>query len=168
MALIACHECKRQVSDTAKSCPSCGAKVKQPMGWGSKTLIGLLVIVIVSAVASNHNEPPPKTAEQIAKEAANRIRVSTAVSVARALKEQTSDPGRFSLESVRMNEDATVLCVMFREANAFGGLERVMVSSVNGRTSNRPAVWNKNCTQPLLDYTSQAKLMLDNERITIK
>lgn len=29
MALITCKECKNQVSDTAKKCPSCGAKVPE-------------------------------------------------------------------------------------------------------------------------------------------
>lgn len=31
MALIACKECKQQVSDSAGRCPSCGAKVRKPL-----------------------------------------------------------------------------------------------------------------------------------------
>ena len=34
MALIKCHECGTEVSMEAKTCPKCGAKVKQPMGGG--------------------------------------------------------------------------------------------------------------------------------------
>ena len=30
MALIACHECGKEISDQAEACPHCGAPVKKP------------------------------------------------------------------------------------------------------------------------------------------
>lgn len=53
MALLACHECQGQVSDEAKVCPHCGAKVKKPAGEGGNgvaigvTLLVLLVLFVV-------------------------------------------------------------------------------------------------------------------------
>lgn len=53
MALLACHECQGQVSDEAKVCPHCGAKVKKPAGEGGNgvaiavTLVVLLVLFVV-------------------------------------------------------------------------------------------------------------------------
>ena len=33
MALIACSECKHEVSTTAKACPNCGARVQRTKWW---------------------------------------------------------------------------------------------------------------------------------------
>lgn len=45
MALIACNECRKEISDQAKSCPSCGAPIKKP-----KKSIGAGTIILVVAV----------------------------------------------------------------------------------------------------------------------
>ena len=49
MGLITCKECKAEISDTATSCPKCGAK--RPSSMGKKILIGigLLVALVVAA-----------------------------------------------------------------------------------------------------------------------
>ena len=33
MAMIKCNECGKEISDTAKACPHCGAKVPRPSIW---------------------------------------------------------------------------------------------------------------------------------------
>lgn len=57
MALIKCHECGTEVSTEAKTCPKCGAKVKKPMGAGTILLIGLVTIVVLSAMVSGGGTP---------------------------------------------------------------------------------------------------------------
>jgi len=46
MSLVKCKECGNQVSDKAKNCPSCGAKVKR-MGLLVKILIGLFAFYLI-------------------------------------------------------------------------------------------------------------------------
>jgi hypothetical protein len=47
MTLIICNECKKEVSDTAKSCPNCGAKVTKKLSF----LRGAFNLVMISAIA---------------------------------------------------------------------------------------------------------------------
>ena len=46
MALINCKECGAQVSTQAKSCPSCGAKIKKPTSIITWIFLGLMYITI--------------------------------------------------------------------------------------------------------------------------
>lgn len=48
MALIRCPECKKQVSDQAKSCPHCGMKLKAQKSEGDKS--GRAVAIVVTTV----------------------------------------------------------------------------------------------------------------------
>lgn len=59
MGLIACRECKAEISDTASSCPKCGAKL--PSSILKKVLIGIgvLVVLLVAILALT-----PETREQ--------------------------------------------------------------------------------------------------------
>ena len=47
MALIACPECKGQLSTDAKTCPHCGSKEHRESGWGSVFLVGFLLMIAV-------------------------------------------------------------------------------------------------------------------------
>lgn len=56
MAIISCHECKKDISDTAKACPHCGATVPRTKVWPwiVGTPIALFVgLMIIGAIASN-------------------------------------------------------------------------------------------------------------------
>lgn len=50
MALVVCHECKREVSSTSKTCPNCGAKVQLPRKPTSKRLLWLLGAVVIGTI----------------------------------------------------------------------------------------------------------------------
>ncbi len=50
MALIKCHECGREMSSGARSCPHCGAKPRAPKKATSKLLLGLLALTVVGTV----------------------------------------------------------------------------------------------------------------------
>jgi hypothetical protein len=55
MALIECHECKREISDQAKVCPGCGAKVRgepKSYAWLWTILILLAGFVWYSTVTT--------------------------------------------------------------------------------------------------------------------
>ncbi len=60
MAMIACMECGKEISDQAQACPSCGAPNKSaPMKGGSKAIlyiiggiVGLGVLITLFGVAS--------------------------------------------------------------------------------------------------------------------
>lgn len=53
MALIKCKECDNQISDTAKSCPQCGAKLSGITGCGTMILVGIVIFVLFAIIAAN-------------------------------------------------------------------------------------------------------------------
>lgn len=51
MALIVCKECNKEVSNTAKVCPNCGAKIKDRKTINKKLLIiGIILVIVVIAI----------------------------------------------------------------------------------------------------------------------
>jgi hypothetical protein len=58
MALIKCKECGKKISNTAKTCPNCGAKNKKKgLGIGGILLLSIvtffLLVIICSQISSN-------------------------------------------------------------------------------------------------------------------
>lgn len=72
MALQKCHECGKDISDEAKSCPSCGAKVKKvkkPVGPLGIAFCGLLLAAFIWAgteSAANRDLAVPAAPSQVA------------------------------------------------------------------------------------------------------
>jgi hypothetical protein len=64
MALIKCRECGRDISNQAKSCPQCGAKVKKPVGP-----LGIFVVLVLAAVVVSSFFISQKETETQAKQA---------------------------------------------------------------------------------------------------
>ena len=77
MALVNCHECHKQVSDTARICPNCGAPVRATqqriMKWNLTVIaIGMVVMLIVTIggclamkkITQNFPLTPPPHANQ--------------------------------------------------------------------------------------------------------
>lgn len=55
MALIKCHECGRDVSDTAPSCPNCGAKPNaRKLPTSARVFIAVLGAIAVFAIFGDH------------------------------------------------------------------------------------------------------------------
>lgn len=50
MSLMACKECKAQISDKAEKCPQCGAKVKKPTSLIKVFIVGALLIWVARSV----------------------------------------------------------------------------------------------------------------------
>jgi len=48
MALIKCPECNREISEFAKTCPSCGYKIKHPKQKKRNKIIGGIIFVVAT------------------------------------------------------------------------------------------------------------------------
>ncbi|MEI6177143.1 MAG: zinc-ribbon domain-containing protein, partial [Verrucomicrobiota bacterium] len=55
MALIKCKECGKEISTSAKACPSCGAPLKKRAGCGCLA-VGLLAILIIGMAGTSHKQ----------------------------------------------------------------------------------------------------------------
>lgn len=64
MALVDCHECGNKVSTESKTCPACGAKVKQKMPLWKKLLFGFIGLLVLANVINGTGKDPktPATA----------------------------------------------------------------------------------------------------------
>src|SRR5271169_1759313 len=61
MALIECKECKHQVSDTAKICPSCGKQMPKKLSIIHWTGIVLFGLIIFGALVGHNNSQQAST-----------------------------------------------------------------------------------------------------------
>jgi hypothetical protein len=64
MAMTACHECGKKVSNKAKSCPHCGAKnpgrkKQKGIGWGPGCLIILALFAFAAIINLSEDHQPP-------------------------------------------------------------------------------------------------------------
>ena len=171
MALIACHECKHEVSTEAKTCPNCGAKVrpqKKPMSSTMKVLLGLLGVGFLASVMVEGNKKEETknaeeqrvasmTPEQQTKEKAAKAKRDTQLQMAGAgaltLKNAMKDPGAFELKSLVVKPNGTA-CYEYRAKNSFGATfpgsavlssKGKLLTQEQGRNSF-VAVWNRECT----------------------
>ena len=160
MALVKCHECGSDVSTEASSCPKCGAKVKKPTSGAAKLLLGVVVLgVFVAGIGGGGNSPdtPPETPEQKAQKEAEAARYAVAAATSKLLRDSMRDPDSLQFESLRVNDDSSVICAEYRARNGFGGVNREFMVVADGKTSQKPNAWNKHCTKPMHDMLWAAK-----------
>jgi Na+-transporting methylmalonyl-CoA/oxaloacetate decarboxylase gamma subunit len=168
MALIKCHECQNDVSTEAKVCPKCGAKVRLPkekkealprlaapkMSLGVKIFIGLFVMIVVGQLI--RVTTPPKTPEQIASDAAAAAaddkRVGAAMLAAALIKKSAREPDSINFSSLRVSDDATVVCAVYKGRNGFGGVSEEPAVYIVGLQSGAPDSWNEHCTGKMYEY----------------
>ena len=157
MPLIKCHECQKEVSTEAKSCPSCGARVLKPKSTLRKRLLIVLGIVFFFGMLVSHNQksaisPEEKLAnEQSAKRSAVSQRLQD------ELKNHMRDPDSLVIESLRLNVDSSTACINYRSKNGFGGMNREFLIISNGHSSTSNKDWNKNCTKPMFEMIPNSK-----------
>lgn len=157
MALIKCHECGSEVSAEAKACPKCGAKPSKPTSLTAMLIMILIGIGFVAATLRGAQQPEPETPEQKAEKAAADTRYIVAAATSNLLRDTMRDPDSLKFEVLRVNEDATVVCMEYRARNGFGGLNRELMVVTKDRSSQDPSDWNKRCTKPMYDMMSAAK-----------
>lgn len=130
-------------------------------GWPVRIFVlagaGLLVAMCATATPSEAEKPkfnivqaPPDPAIAAAKQRKELAFQKTAY-FAGTLKQSMRDPDSLVWEDIRANEDATVICLSYRARNGFGGMNREFAVYGGGKASQKPAAWNKYCTQPLSD-----------------
>lgn len=168
MALIKCEECGNDVSTEAKACPKCGAKVKKPASRLSKLVVVLIGVAIIGSIVTAEPEapPPPATPEQTAEKAAEKAaadkRFHLAAGMVTTLKDAVADRDSLVVDSLWVNDDASVLCAEYRARNGFGGMVREHLV-VTGQGARQDAgAWNKHCTKQMYDMAYVARAVLKN------
>ena len=63
MTLVRCKKCWKQVSAEVKTCPQCGARVRQPVSKLALALGALLIALGLISLNRNQPEPPPADPE---------------------------------------------------------------------------------------------------------
>ena len=164
MALIACHECKKEVSTEAKTCPSCGAKVRNPastkMNSRQKVFVAscLALIVFASIMGAKEREEreaqeeAARTPEQRAMKKKEEMQDGLAAAGAATLKKAMKDPKSFALTSALVMDDGTA-CYDYRAINSFGATlpsRAVMLPSGKILTKDHDGgsfsnAWNSKC-----------------------
>jgi hypothetical protein len=124
MALMLCPECKAQISRQARTCPSCGGRMRRKPGpvfaiFGGLFLAGMLFVAFHKEMPTTP-PPPPTITEAIAAkvEAAARERDYARVFV---LHDSMKNPDAFKLVKA-VHADSGELCVEYRSTNGFGAV----------------------------------------------
>jgi hypothetical protein len=142
MALIKCTECGQQISDEAKRCPSCGAKVKKPASFLWWVLGAMVVYGVVSGAMNPSETPPQKTEAEKQAEAEASQKLGLDIARTKALKQSTKNPASFELvEAIRMDDLA--LCITYRGTNSFNAVvteNKVLLKDW------KTGEWNKSCS----------------------
>lgn len=181
MALLACRECGKQISSEAPACPHCGAPraiaapppPSPPQTSGcAKFALGLVIFVVAAMVIGNWQQRQKEregeaiksamTPEQraaadraAAAEAAQKTRKEAGfrkvVAALLAIRDANRNPSSVTWDSIRANDDASLICIEYRGQNGFGGMNKEFVVFVKDAPSQKVAMWNKHCLQPLSD-----------------
>ena len=155
MALVQCKECKAQISNTAKACPQCGAKLPAKtsivtMMVGALIIFGLLKVLLSD---SGQAAAPTKTPAQLAQESKKEADFQNVVRVAKWAKGRSKNPDSFTLTYGGITQAGTV-CIEFRGTNSFNAVvpgRYIMSDSVSGDTVQ---LWNKHCAnKPITDFS---------------
>ena len=169
MALIKCAECSKEISDKATTCPHCGApavnsfaiapngkripletaKPKKSSNLVIPIVIGFLILLPFalyepSPSTSTPTPPPDPVAE---------ARFQKTARMADGVKRMLRDPESVIWESIRSNDDASVICIEYRARNGFGGMAKEFAVYAKNNVSQEAKSWNKYCTKPLTDMS---------------
>jgi len=69
MAMVACRECAKAVSDRAEHCPHCGFKLIATTSWGfGKVLVASILILGLVTCIGRLSEPPTKPSTKTTEE----------------------------------------------------------------------------------------------------
>lgn len=139
-----------------------------------KTWHWVLVAAVVGGVAvpllvgSDRNKPGVvPTTETKADSAADvegnlaKTRYYQAAITAKLVKNALRDPASVQWESVRVNDDGSLVCLVYRATNGFGGMNLAPAVSIGGKISTDGDVWNKHCKgKTLFDLKDEVEIAL--------
>ena len=162
MGMVKCRECGKEVSDKAKTCPSCGIEKPAPasrvgtylkLGLGALVVFGMVRCISdqedrrASADAEKQRVEAAKTPEQRAKETADKAKseadFQSVVLRLRALKAASKNPASFELVDAQLLDDGT-LCATYRATNSFNAV----VTEYKAISADVSFVdWNRKCAR---------------------
>ena len=158
MSMTTCKECKSPVSDTAATCPKCGAKVPpktKKLTWAVVGVIGLLVVV---AVANKNDTPTTPSAPATKIEPTPESKqVSIAREGAAEIKRNMRDPDSLKFDYIGVNNDGSIACFRYRAKNGFGGMNSQQLVLINRKASMTDSDIKKHCVTGLNDWTIAGK-----------
>lgn len=146
MAMIKCHECSKEISSEAKSCPHCGAEPEKKTSRLSLGIAGIVLFMVLYGVFTHEEKPAPlaKSPAEIRAEQERQRDFQQAAGAVIALRNGMKNPKSFELVSAHMMSGRT-LCVVYRGTNSFNAVitsHYVVSPSVS---SDSKTAWNKHC-----------------------
>lgn len=161
MPLIKCHECEAQVSTEAKSCPSCGAKVRLPkkkvgiVGIFLASVMGISIVGSVLNQQEQDRQEEKKSPEQKAAEEKAKLRIgqrdALTVAALKSIHDHLRNPESVQWGDVLVNDDGSVICIDYRAQNGFGGMNHESIAFLGGKAKTDAQSWNKNCAGKTLN-----------------
>lgn len=139
MALVACPECKKEISDTVKACPFCGHK----SSWTFGKVVGLITLIFIIGKCSTESSKisTQKPAEKTPQQLESDVKFYRNVGMLKNFKQTLHNPSSFQIESVFRTDEDT-LCVQYRATNKLNAL---ILSQVVILTSRDIGKWNVHC-----------------------
>lgn len=162
MSIVKCHECGKEVSDTAKACPHCGAAVKKKAGMLGIIFVSLIGFAIFQSILSSSSAPPPvpKTNAEKQRDSETEIAFQKVVVVLKSIQQSARNPDSIKWESILADDGANTICVEFRAQNGFGGINKEFAVYANGTLSQAPTAWNKHCANKRFNDMDHARFAL--------
>ena len=126
MALKNCNECNKEVSSKAKTCPNCGAPIKQKTSLFTWLVTIIIIFIVVVQIVPLSNDTSAVQAP-LTREEGIRNQFSqwdgSHIKLARRVKATMHDPDSFEHVRTTYRDNGTLLYVTmeFRGKNAFGG-----------------------------------------------
>ena len=120
---------RHQVADSAKQCPSCGAKIKKKSGFLKKVGIGFGVLMLIGGVSSaliGVSGTGSKPEQKEKKVTMNSIAAGCQVEWEMVMKSKLKDPDSLDWDvrnaELGMLKDKPVIAVPYRAKNSFNAL----------------------------------------------
>jgi hypothetical protein len=169
MALMKCSECGSQLSDKAKSCPSCGSPPRRKtssLTWFVTLLFGLtgaVTVVVMIAADGQGTSTGHIVEEHEPKQNEEELHL---IIGAGTLRKSMKNPSSFELEMALLIDGARTACYSYRGRNSFNAVvpgqavfifdtQRLMTNNDEGFAKE----WNGRCAnKPGTDYTHRIRL----------
>jgi RNA polymerase subunit RPABC4/transcription elongation factor Spt4 len=159
MALIACTECGKPISNQSKACPLCGAKNTRPVGPIGIIVAGMILFTIFKCSATaprTDGRTPEQIAAAKAEDKADTKRLTSTAMVLTSIKATLRDPDSVQWATAYSNDLATVVCVEYRARNGFGGMNLGYAALGSGQLSTNAKHYRKHCSNGLWHDTIKA------------
>lgn len=156
MSMVKCKECSAQISDSAATCPQCGAKLPKKTSKLTWAVVGTIGVVAIAAIAGRSDPIPATKPQQTAKAqpSPESRQVALAREGATVIREAMRDPESLKFDYIGINQAATIACFRYRAKNGFGGMNVEALAVVDLKFTKDPAAIKKACTPPLIDWTT--------------